>query len=147
MPVVVVDVDGAVRAWVNSRTATLVGVGKPLPNGLHHGTRSPGQGAWGEIRGPSSRQLTDVADMPRVSIAVKAVGGKVDGGAYGAAERAARALALEIGERHGVGTVTTARGDVIRIIAFGDVQGPVYSGNEGGEETFVVDFVPVMQPG
>jgi hypothetical protein len=140
-----VDVDGAVRAWVNGIPG-LTGVGNPLPNGVHFGARSPSQGAWAELRGVVTRQPSDVADIPRYSVAVKAVGSKQDSGAYYAASRAALALARAVVEKHGVGVVTTARGDLVRIVGTGDANGPTYLGNEGGEETFLLDFAIVAQP-
>jgi hypothetical protein len=144
--VVVVDVDGALRAWINAMTS-LVGNGNPLANGVHHGARSPSQGSWAELRGPTTRQLSDVADQPRVALAVKAAGSKVDGGAYALAERAARSLAKAIGDQYGIGTVTTARGELVKLISVTDLQGPVYAGEEGGEQTFLVDFIVTAQPG
>jgi hypothetical protein len=147
MQVVVVDVEGAVRAYVNSLTS-LVGPGNPLPNGVHFGARSPSAGAWAEMTGVSARQLDDVADWPRVALAVKAVGSSVDGGARQASARAAVALARALGEFHGPPVVvTTKAGDLVRVIAVGDVQGPVYSANQGGEETYTVDFVFGCQVG
>lgn len=140
-----VDIDGAIRAWVNSIPG-LTGAGNPLVNGAHFGARSPSQGAWAELRGVVTRQPSDVADIPRYAIAIKAVGSKQDSGAYYAASKAALALARAVIEKHGVGIVTTARGEQVRIIGTGDANGPTYAGNEGGEETWLIDFAIVCQP-
>jgi hypothetical protein len=144
--VVLVDVDGAIRALINAIPG-LTGPGAVLANGVHHGARSPSQGVWAELRGPSTRQPNDVADQPRITIAVKAVGSKTDPGAYSRAERAARALAVAIGETHGIRVVTTALGETVRIVSIADLQGPVYAGEEGGEQTWILDFIVTAQPG
>lgn len=141
---VVVDIDGAVRTWINSIPG-LCGRGNPIANGVHVGGRSPMPGAWIEILGPSSRSISDVADQPRIGFLVKAVGGKVDGGAYALAERAARLLARAIADQHGIGVVTTGLGEQVRLIACTDVQGPVYSGEQDGQQTFTVDCVMTAQ--
>lgn len=143
---VLCDAEGALVAWINSMTGTLVGVGKPLTNGVHHGARGPGVGTWAQSDGTTFRQGSDVADQPRLALSVKAKGGQIDGGPRMASFRAAKALALAIDMPGGRVLVTTKSGEQVLILACTDIDGPVYSGDLDGEQTHTITCVLTCQP-
>jgi hypothetical protein len=86
-----VDAEQCLREWAMTRTATLVGAGKPLTNGLHLGrVGSPGSGTWGEIsRVGGPLEASGAFDQPRMSA-------QVYGPNRESALAAARALATEL---------------------------------------------------
>jgi hypothetical protein len=69
---VFVDSEQCLREWAMTRTATLVGAGKPLTNGLHIGrVSSPGSGTWAEIsRVGGTLEASGAFDQPRMSAQV-----------------------------------------------------------------------------
>lgn len=133
------DAEGAAAAWANG-VAALTGQGNPVSAGFHlNDVRSPSQGAVGYIQ-VVGRAGDDVADLPRVSFLVLAK-------SRGVAETAARATANAL-ERltQTRPTVTTARGDVVRVQGADAVTGPAYTGDVGGEHEYRVDATLVLQP-
>ena len=88
-----VDAVGAVKAWINSRTATLVGVGKPLQKGAHtKHIRGALSACYAYLEEGSSLQ-TGGAENPDMLASVSA---QVYGGTREAATAAAVALAEEV---------------------------------------------------
>jgi hypothetical protein len=86
-----VDAEQCLREWAMTRTATLVGAGKPLTNGLHIGrVGSPGNSTWAEIsRVGGPLEASGAFDQPRMSA-------QVYGPNRESAQAAARALATEL---------------------------------------------------
>jgi hypothetical protein len=133
------DAEGAVIAWAQSFPG-LTGRGNPLSAGLHvTEIRSPAEGAVGYVE-VVDRSGDDVSDTPRVSVAVLAK-------SRGVAELAARAYGNALDRLTGYApTVTTARGERVKIWGAGDVAGPTYSGDVGGEHSYRVDCTFVLTP-
>jgi hypothetical protein len=133
------DAEGAVIAWAAAHP-TLTGRGNPLAAGLHvTEVRSPAEGAVGYIA-VIDRSADDVADAPRVSVEILAKH-------RGVAELAARAYADALDKVATTRpTVTTARGEAVKILAVGDVAGPTYAGDFGGEHAYRVDATFILQP-
>jgi len=139
-----VDAEAAIRVWANSRPG-LTGLGNPLPNGVRlNAPRSSSDGATAVLTLVSPRRADDVTDDARASFRVSAVGR--DGGGRLAAERAARALANELGRFAGSVVVVCPSGDRVKIVAAGDVQGPILSGDLGGEVAYSLDATFRLQP-
>lgn len=143
--ILLVDAEGAAKVYLHSYPG-LCGAGNPLANGIHLGkARSPSKGAIGELQ-VSSRTPTDISDDVRIQVRVKAVGS--EGGARALAERACRKVAEAILALTGSGvTVTTSQGDLVRLLVAGDPQGPVFTGDLGGEATYTFDALIRCQPG
>lgn len=133
------DAEGAIIAWASTHPG-LTGRGNPLSAGLHiTELRSPAEGAVGYVE-VLDRSSDDVADTPRVSVAVVAK-------SRGVAELAARAYANALDKLVGYApVVTTQRGEAVKIWGAGDVAGPTYSGDFGGEHAYRVDATFVLQP-
>lgn len=94
MAVTYVDAVGAVREWINGRTATLVGVGHPLGLGAHlKHVQSATPVVYALIEELSSTRTTDSAESPDMDAFLSA---QVYGGTREAATTAAVALAEEL---------------------------------------------------
>lgn len=139
MTPVYADAEGAVLAWAAAHP-TLTGRGNPLAAGLHvTEIRSPAEGAIGYVE-VVRRTADDVADLPVVSAVIAAK-------SRGVAETAARAYADALYVLVSApATVTTSRGDAVKMYAAGGIAGPTYSGSYGGEHAYRVDATLVIQP-
>lgn len=94
MAVTYVDALGAMRAWINSRTATLVGVGHPLTLGAH---LKYVQGAAPQVYAFLEEQVSArSADSPESPDMLAIMSAQIFGGTREAATTAAVALAEEI---------------------------------------------------
>lgn len=138
-----VDAESVVRAWLNSRTGTLVGVGNPLPLGVHlRALRSPDRGAYAimeRIGGFDDRGDAPI-DTARLSFQVYA-------STKEAAAIAATALANEL--RTGLdGTQRTVvvDGATRRILGVDSITGPSFY-PDGDEARYVVDALILVTPG
>lgn len=127
---VFVDAKGAVRAWVNSLTATLVGAGKPLALGAHFvRLRSPYSGAFLLLSqvGGDDVYLAEGAQRARIS-------GQVYATTQQTADLAAIAYANAV-RQLGVGNVLMV-GAVC--LTAGNISGPVEA-DDGDEPRRLVD--------
>ena len=142
----VVDVEGAMRAWINAYPG-LCGRGNPLTNGVHIAdVRSPSSGAIAQQTLTPGGRIDDITHTARMSWEIRAVGSEE--GARLAAGRAARALAQALLTLSGAAvTVTTKAGELVRILVVDNVQGPAMSGESGGQVRYAVDATVVAQPG
>lgn len=133
------DAEGAVIAWAQTHPG-LTGRGNPLSAGLHvTEVRSPAVGAVGYVE-VLDRSSDDVADTPHISCVIVAK-------SRGVAEIAARAYGNALDKLVGYApTVTTARGERVKIWGVGDVTGPAYAGDFGGEHSYRVDATFVLSP-
>lgn len=117
------DALGAMRAWINSRTATLVGLGNPLQLGAHLKYLEGGQPAtYAFLEEQLSARAEDSPENPDMLALLSA---QVYGGTREAATAGAVALAEELSTQlqGGPQTVTTGAGDVLVMYA-DDIQGP-----------------------
>lgn len=116
-----VDATGAVRAWVNSLTTDLVGLGNPLPLGAHIGPlRSPASGSYVKLRRVGgSRALTAERPFDRARISATVCGLTIQSAAVAAAAycTALEALAL--------GGAATPMGELVVCQVVDDITGPV----------------------
>jgi hypothetical protein len=140
-----VDVEGAIRAYITSYPG-LTGTGNPLSGGVHLGKpRLPAEGAIGEMQIITPRRLDDIEDTARVSFRVTAVGEQ--GRAREVAERGCRALVEAIRALDGAPvTVTTRRGDEVKLLFGDDSSGPTFGGESGGSSTYLCDATFSLQP-
>jgi hypothetical protein len=114
-----VDALGAMRGWINSRTTTLVGQGRPLQLGAHLKKLSGGEPATYAFL--EEQLSTRSADAPENMDMVAVLSAQVYGGAREAATNAAVALAEELsteleGRSQTVGAAL--------VMVTDDVQGP-----------------------
>jgi hypothetical protein len=136
-PTTYLDVEGAIRAWVNAQTA-LVGAGKPLPLGVHlRRLRSPDRGAYlllSRIGGGPDPAADANVDQARLSAAV-----------YGVTKAAAALGAAAYGNLLAaqVGAPQAITGG--RLLTVTDITGPLYL-PDGDEERYVLDAVFHIQP-
>lgn len=150
----VVDVVGALRAWVNSRTATLVGDGKPLALGAWlanpprstNTPRAPYRGAYAVLsRVGGGPDALDTApwDRPRVSA-------RIGGVTYGQASAAATAYANALLTLDGTPIPVTWTGEdnierAVTLLACDQIVGPLEIPGTT-EPQFLVDAVIVCTP-
>lgn len=134
------DVEGGVVAWARG-LPDLTGRGYPLAAGMHLNViRSPSEGAAAYVEG-LSRNTDDATDDARLSFVVLAAN-------RGTAEWAARALAEALaGMESAPATVTTSRGDRVRLLGVADLAGPTFAGEYTGEVVYRVDGTVRAQPG
>jgi hypothetical protein len=146
MSIDVVDIEGAMRVYLNGYPG-LVGAGNPVTNGVHiAAVRSPSRGVIVQQTLITPRTTDDTTDDARLTYQVRAVGSEQ--GAREVAELAARRLATALHALDGNGvTVTTRRGDHIKLIVAGSVAGPTFAGDLGGEVQYRVDVSVRAQPG
>lgn len=140
-----VDVEGAVRAYVNSYPG-LTGAGAPLPSGVHLGKRrSPSKGAAADMEVIAPVTLDDTTHTARVAFRVRAVGSE-DGARYQAGF-ACRKLAEAVRALSGRSVVvTTGMGEQVRLLVAADSAGPSFGGDLGGEAAYLFDATFVCQP-
>lgn len=134
------DVEGAVVAWATGLAPHLVGTGNPVAAGFHLAeVRSPSEGAVAYLE-VVDRSGDDVADSCRVSAVFVSR-------RRGPAEIAARAYGNALDKLTTyTPTVTTGRGDRVKIYGAGDVAGPTFTGDFGGEVAYRVDATFIVQP-
>lgn len=148
MDVQIVDLEAAVKVWLNSQTA-LVGPGKPVTNGFVLGdARSPGQGVIGDVR-VRAGTVSDVADQRRVTVRVRAAGrqGPEQRGPRMVVEAAARATAQALLGLDRPVIVTLPGGGQVRLIHVDPTtaQGPTQTGDNGGELEYSLDATVTAQ--
>lgn len=139
-----VDAVGAARTWINSRTTTLVGPGKPLAKGAylreHEGaadrcyavlTLIPGTGTGG------------AAESPQMYARIEA---QIYGPTIDAITKASIGLADEITTELCGKFVTVGSGaDAVQIWVGDDLNGP-YDLPDGNLPRHILDFTLIMQP-
>ena len=145
MAIDVVDIEGAMRSYLEAYPG-LTGVGNPITNGVHiSDVRSPARGTIVQQTLISPRSTDDTTDDARLSYRVRSVGS--ENGSREVAGYAARRLAMALHALSGAKVdVTTKRGERIRLLVAGDVQGPTWGGNLGGESHYLVDVTVRAQP-
>jgi len=126
---VTVDVEGAVRDWVNTLTDTLVGAGQPIPLGAHlKRLRSPSKQAYVLLsRVGGGDEWGGHADDARISASIYAM--TKEAAAAGAVAYANHVRAL--------GVLQPVVG-AVRLRACDNVTGPTYI-PDGDEERYLVD--------
>lgn len=138
-----VDAEAVVREWINSRTGTLVGVGKPIPKGCHiNRLRSSQAGAY--VMAIRIGGYDDAGDAPidyaRMTLEVRASQRQ-------AAAAAATALANELRTvLDGTQVTVDVNGATRRILGVDGIVGPSYY-PDGDEERYVVDALFLVTPG
>jgi hypothetical protein len=140
-----VDALGAMRVWINSRTATLVGAGKPLEMGAHLKYVQGGQPTTYAFL---EEQLSFRSpDAPENMDMIAALSAQVYGGTREAATVAAVGLAEEISSNlEGVGvTVTLPSGASVLIRYADDIQGPSWF-PDGDLPRLLVNWTVRMSP-
>lgn len=133
-----VDAEGLVRAYLNTLTGTLVGVGKPLPLGVHlNRLRSPQAGPYGLLTrvggydDPGEGNL----DFARLSVAV-----------YASTKQAAATAAVAVAN-----TFRALDGAPVAVAGFGvigatqSISGPLYQ-PDADEDRYIVDVVIALHP-
>lgn len=136
-PTTFVDVEGAVRNWVNRQTLTLVGPGLPLPLGAHlKRLRSPFRGSYA--------LLSRVGGGPDPASDVNVDGARVSAAVYGVTRRAAAQAAAAYGNLL-TSVLAPVQVDGGTLYAVTDVTGPLYL-LDVDEERYVVDAVFHIQP-
>jgi hypothetical protein len=135
-----VDALGAMRAWINSRTATLVGEGMPLQGGAHLKYL---QGST-PITYAYLEELTSVrsADSPESPDMMAMLSAQVFGGTREAATTAAVALAEEISTQL-CGCQAAVPGAVIFVSD--DITGPSWF-PDGGLPRLLVQWTTRVRP-
>jgi hypothetical protein len=139
-----VDAIGAARAWINSRTDTLVGPGKPLAKGAH----------LRELDGAADTCYALLTLLPGTGIGGGAESGwmnaRISASVYGptleALTKASVGLADEIATYlAGQWTDVMAGGQTVRIWVGDDITGPSDL-PDGNLPRHLVDFTLIMQP-
>lgn len=137
-PTVYLDVEGAIRDWINTQTATLTGPGHPLPLGAHlRQLRSPYRGSYALLSriGGGPDPLADAnVDQARLSASIY---GTTKAAAAAAAAAYANLLAAQTGSPQ---PITGGR-----LLTITDIAGPQYI-PDGDEERYLVDAVFHIQP-
>lgn len=139
------DALGAMKAWINSRTTTLVGYGKPLQLGAHLKYVQGGQaGTYAFLEEQTSYRSADGPESPDMMAMMSA---QIYGGTREAVALAARALAEEISSNlEGVGaTVVTGNGDSVLLMVSDDLQGPSWF-PDGTLPRMLLNFTVRMRP-
>lgn len=140
-----VDALGAMRAWINSRTDTLVGQGKPLQLGAHLKVLLGGQPAtYAFLEEQFSSRSQDAPESPDMMAALSA---QIYGGTREAATAAAVALAEELSTQlEGRGqTVTVDSGVSVLLMVSDDIQGPAWF-PDGAQPRMLVNWTVRMRP-
>lgn len=134
------DAAGAMRLWILSRTATLVGVGNPLQLGAHLKRIDGGQAAAYALLEelPGSRSL-DSAENPDMMATISA---QVYGGTRETATAAAVALAEELSTQL-QGVPASVAGALI--LAVDDIQGPTWA-PDADVPRLLVQFTVRLRP-
>lgn len=135
-----VDALGAMRAWIDSRTSTLVGAGNPLQLGAHLKKILGGQPVvYAYLEEQFSTRSTDAGESPDMMAALSA---QVYGGTREAATKGAVALAEELSTTFD-GTPVLA-GDAL-IMAVDDIQGPAWL-PDGDLPRLLLNWTARMRP-
>lgn len=139
-----VDAVGAVRTWINSRTTTLVGEGKPLSKGAylrdHDGAADR---CYAVLTLLPSTGAAGAAESPQMFARVEA---QVYGPTIEAITNASMGLADEISTGlAGQWTVVGSGSAAVQIWVGDDISGP-YDLPDGNLPRHVLDFTLVMQP-
>lgn len=139
-----VDALGAMRAWINSRTATLVGTGRPLELGAHLKYVMGGQPAtYAFLEEQLSYRAEDSPESPDMMAVLSA---QIYGGTREAVASAARALAEEISSGlEGIGQTVTVGTDTVLIMVSDDIQGPSWF-PDGSLPRMLLNFTVRMRP-
>lgn len=121
MALTFVDAVGAAQAWINSRTATLVGLGNPLQKGAHlrhlEGAASATYALLEEL--PATRSF----DSPESPDMMATISAQVYGGTREATTAAAVALAEELSTQL-MGQPADVTGATLMVCD--DIQGPTW---------------------
>lgn len=137
-PTAVVEVEGAVRDWVNAQTA-LVGAGHPLELGAHFKRlRSPFRGSY--------LLLSRVGGGPEGVQEINLDRARISGSVYGVTKQTAAAAAVAYANLLVTASVTPqilVTGGRLAMVT--DVTGPLYL-IDGDEERYIVDAVFHVQP-
>lgn len=138
-----VDAEAVVRAWINSRTTTLVGQGKPLPLGCHlQLLRSPMSGAYAVLEriGGFDDDGEAPIDHARVSFQVRA-------STKQAAAAAATAVANELRTYlDGTPWPVVVDGATRYVRGVESITGPSFY-PDGDEDRYIVDALILVTPG
>lgn len=144
MTVTYVDAVGVTRDWINSRTATLVGVGNPLWKGAylldHDGAADK---CYAVLTMPPGTTNGGGAESPQMYARISAA---IYGPTLDAITKASIALADEI-TVYLAGQWTTVRegADAVQIWVGDDITGPS-DVPDGNLPRHIVDFTLIMQP-
>lgn len=138
-PTAVLDVEGAVRDWVNGQTGALVGLGHPLELGAHFKRlRSPFRGSY--------LLLSRVGGGPNGVQEINLDRARISGSVYGVTKQTAAVAAVAYANVLAVASTTpllAVTGG--RLAAVTDITGPVYL-PDGDEERYIVDCIFHVQP-
>ena len=139
-----VDALAAARAWINSRTATLVGPGLPLQLGAHLRYVQGGEPAtYAFLEEQLSYRSDGGAESPDMMAALSA---QIYGGTREAVGTAARALAEEISTQlDGTPWLVDAGSQSVALLASDDIQGPSWF-PDGDKPRMLLNFTIRMQP-
>jgi hypothetical protein len=134
------DALGAMRAWINSRTDTLVGVDKPLTMGAHLKKVMGGQPTiYAFLEEQFSYRSDDAPESPDMMAAMSA---QVYGGTREAVGTAATALAEEISSNlEGRGAIVSGA----LLMVGDDIQGPSWF-PDGDLPRMLLNFTVRMRP-
>jgi hypothetical protein len=134
-----VDAVGAVRAWINSRTATLVGLGKPLQKGAHFKRLDGAADATYALLTEGPTTLGGGAENPDMNASLLA---EVYGGTREEATAAAVALAEDLSS-----TLAGIPVDVpgARLYVADDLTGPLWA-PDGDLPRLTLTFTVRMRP-
>lgn len=146
MAVSYVDAIGAMKEWINSRTTTLVGVGKPLQHGAH----------LKHLTGAASASYAYLTLLPgsylplgaEAPVVISRISAQIYGPSLEAVTLASVALADEIceGLKGQPQTVTLPSGVVVKLLVSDDVTGPSDL-PDNQYPRHLLDFNVVMTPG
>lgn len=138
-----VDAEAVIRAWINTRTVTLVGQGNPLPYGCHlNRLRSPQAGAYAVLERIGG--FDDPGDAP---IDTARVSFQVYASTKQAAAVAATALANELRTGlDGSQQALAVDGATRRLLTVDAITGPSFY-PDGDEDRYVVDALVLLTPG
>lgn len=140
-----VDAIGAFREWANSRTATLVGVGKPLQKGVHlRHLIGAGSACYGYLTLLPGTYNPLGAESPVIIFRISC---QVYGPTLEAVTAASMALADEICEqlKGRPQTVTLPSGDLVKLHVADDMNGPSDL-PDGDYPRQIMDFNVIMSP-
>jgi ABC-type uncharacterized transport system substrate-binding protein len=135
-----VDALAVMRAWINGRTTTLVGVGHPLQLGAHlKHVQGAGEKAYAFLEEQVSLRSDDAAEDPDMLAQMSA---QVYGGTREAAATAATALAEELSSQLNGRPAVMALGT---IFAVDDLQGPQWQ-PDGTMPRYLLGFTVRLRP-
>ncbi|GAB3250943.1 hypothetical protein [Kineosporia babensis] len=137
------DAEGVVLSWARSLPG-LIGKGRPLV-GVHLSeVRSPQMGAMATLRVSNADVDQDgLGHSAPITFEVRANGGQ--DGARREAQQGARALAVEVRKLTGQPVIVQTHEGSVKIRCAHTVQGPLFSGQIGGETAYRMSAVFVMQ--